>query len=169
MRVILCLSVAALCFLPAPGGDAAACGPPKKVEFFCPVDGLPKAKAKGDCCCPSGYCPKAPSDKVVVEHHGQKVQLCCVGCIKLFKKTPAKFAAVANHQLAARDLAKQKACPLCGGKADSKHTIDVAGVTVRLCSAGCKKKAEGAKARELVDRVFGEKPFARGFTVAAKK
>jgi hypothetical protein len=168
MRVILCPGVAALCFLLAPGGDAAACGP-EKVEFFCPVDGLPKAMAKGDCCCPNGYCPRKPSPKVVVEHHGQMVQLCCRKCIQIFKKTPAKFAAVANHQLAARALAKQKACPLCGGKADAKHTIDVAGVTVRVCSADCKKKAKGATARELVDRVFGEKPFARGFTVAAKK
>jgi hypothetical protein len=168
MRVILCLSVAAVCSLLATGGDAAACGPPKKaVEFFCPVDGLPEAK--GDCCCPNGYCPKKPSPKVVVDHHGQKVQLCCRKCIQLFKKTPEKFAAVANHQLAARELAKQKACPLCGGKADARHAIDVAGASVRLCSADCKKKAKGATARELVDRVFGEKPFARGFTVAAKK
>jgi YHS domain-containing protein len=165
---MLSLSVAALSFVLAAGGDVAACGPPKAkaVEFFCPVGGLPKTK--GDCCCPGGYCPKKPSAKVVAEHQGQKVQLCCRLCAPLFKKSPEKFAALANHQLAARALAKQKACPLCGDKADAKHAIDVAGVRVHLCSAECKKKAEGATARELVDRVFGTKPFAKGFTVAAK-
>jgi len=167
MRVILCLSVAAVSFALAPRGDVVACGPVKKVDFFSPVGGLPKAK--GDCCCPNGYCPKKPSEKLTVEHEGQKVQVCCSQCIKLFKKSPEKFAALANHQLAARALAKQKACPLCDGKADARHAIDVAGVRVHLCSGECKKKAEGKRARELVDRVFGAKPFAKGFTVAAKK
>src|SRR2546423_1256249 len=108
-------------------GGRRAADPPlksKDAAFCCPVVGFPEAKDK--CCCPGGYCPKKPSPRITVEHRGQRVQLCCSKCIKLFQKEPAKFAANANHQLAARGLARQVRCPLCGGSAKAAHAVDVA-------------------------------------------
>lgn len=155
-----------LALLVPTGSSAQEQAPPKKSEavFCCPVQGFPASREKG-CCCPGGYCSKKPSPKIVLPVAGQPVQFCCTLCTDLFKKTPAKFLAHAHHQLAARQLAVQRACPLCGGKSDPAHTVDVLGVPVAACSAQCRDTLAKADPRERLNQVFGAAPFARAFTV----
>jgi YHS domain-containing protein len=166
MRFTISLLAAALT-LAVPLSMGNACCGPRKPKFCCPVVGFTEAKDK--CCCPSGYCPREPTAQIVAEYKGQKVQFCCSKCVPLFKKDPAKFAANANHQLAARGLAKQVSCPLCGGKVSAAHAVDVASVRVLLCSEKCKASAEKGSLRQRIDRVFAEKPFATAFSVTGAK
>lgn len=102
---LFCLVVAVSC-----GSTAEDAAPGKTASFCCPVQGFPASREKG-CCCPGGYSSKKPSAKIVLPVAGQPVQFCCTLCTDLFKKTPAKFLAHAHHQLAARQLAVQRACP----------------------------------------------------------
>ena len=136
-----------------------------KVKFYCPVAGMPEAKS---CCCPGGYCPRQPSPRHTIDYKGGKIQLCCSLCEKVMKESPARFAAVANHQLVATGQATQVACPSCGGKV-SAASGEVAGVQVQFCSADCQKKVAEAAAKDRVEMVFGDKAFARGYEVRAKK
>lgn len=160
MRYLIVPVLAVLCLATA---VCEACGP----VFFCPVAGCGEAKDK--CCCPGGYCPRKATARITVEHQGHPVFLCCSQCIEVFKKEPEKFAANANHQLAARLLAKQVKCPLCGGEARATNAVTMAGVMVHFCSQECKKKAESGKLREQLDMVFGKKAFATAFVVTPAK
>jgi YHS domain-containing protein len=140
----------------------------KKTQFYCPVAGMPEAKS---CCCPGGYCPRMPSPSYTIEYKGSKIQLCCGLCSKVFKETPAKFAAVANHQLVATGQAAQVHCPTCGEDLVTFTQVsrDVAGVNVMFCSENCCKKMAEANVKDRVELVFGDKAFARGFEIRAKK
>ncbi len=143
---------------------ADSCGP-GPTPLHCPVNGLGGDFDKG-CGCPSGYCPrnvtlKSPS----VEYKGGKVYFCCGGCIEQFKKTPAKFATLANHQLLATGQAKQEHCPLCGGDCKNGNMITVAGVKVRVCGEACSQKVAKAKTAEQLQMVFGDAAFGKAFVV----
>src|SRR5437868_4869827 len=102
-RVILfSIGLAGLALFGQAGTVGQASDSPKKdskVQFFCPVVGLPDGPS---CPCASGYyCSLKPTDRHTLEHKGAKLQFCCAGCVKVFKDAPAKFAATANHQLVA--------------------------------------------------------------------
>ncbi len=103
-----------------------------------------------------------------VEYNGATVYLCCGNCKKAFSKNPAKFAARANAQLVATKQAKQKCCPLTGGKLNGSTVITVAGAKVCFCCNNCKAKAEGKQGDEQVDFVFGKKAFKKAFKVSEK-
>jgi hypothetical protein len=122
----------------------------KEFKPKCPVSG--KA-AKSDC---------------TVDYQGGKVHLCCPGCVAPFKKDTDKFAAKANHQLVGTGQAKQKGCPLTGGKCNPSTALEVAGINVCFCCNGCRGKVAGAESDEQVEKVFGKKAFAKAFKVAAK-
>jgi YHS domain-containing protein len=164
---LMCL--AGLAMVCQSGSFGQASDPPgdgKKIKYFCPVAGMPEAKT---CCCPGGYCPRMPAPEYTIEYKGAKVQLCCSQCNKIFKENPAKFAAVANHQLVATRQARQQNCPLCGGKIDPNAAGEVGGVKVSFCSEDCKKKVADASAKDRVNMVFGNPAFARGFIIMGKK
>jgi YHS domain-containing protein len=123
-------------------------------------------------CCPGTpftyhykiYCvrqvtPQSPS----VDYKGGKLYFCCVHCVPIFKKSPAKFAASANLQLFASRQAKQVRCPLCGGA--PCHEVSLGGVNVDIGSAACLKKFEQAKPAERLEMLFGDAAFARGFVM----
>jgi hypothetical protein len=136
-----------------------------KVKFYCPVAGMPDADK---CCCPNGYCPKLAKEQIVAEHKGAKVQFCCAICVKEFKKSPEKFAAVTNHQLVATRQAKQVKCPVTGAATDPTLSFDVAGVSVRFATSDARKKVADATLRDRMQLVFSDTAFARGFVVASK-
>jgi YHS domain-containing protein len=114
--------------------------------------------------------PKCPiSDKKIskdasADYKGGKVYFCCAGCIEAFKKDQAKFETKANLQLVATGQAKQKGCPLSGGKA-SESSLEVAGVPVHFCCDGCKGKVKEAAAEKQLEMVFGTKAFDKAFAV----
>lgn len=136
-----------------------------KVKFYCPVAGMPDADK---CCCPSNYCPRTANEKTVVEHKGAKLQFCCAVCVKEFKKTPEKFAAVTNHQIVATQQAKQVKCPITGAAPDPTLTVDVAGVAVQFATSDARRKVADATVRERMQLVFSEAAFARAFVAASK-
>jgi YHS domain-containing protein len=133
---------------------------PRKV--FCPVVGLPECKCMR---CPSGYCPQKPTPQLTLDYKGGKVQFCCGKCRELFKQTPGKFAANANHQLAATGQAVQHKCPLCGGACDPSHAVDIGGVKVFFCSKECCMKVTDATPANRVGLVFNNQAFDRAFAV----
>ena len=91
----------------------------------------------------------------------RKVYFCCNNCPKAYKADPAKFAAIAHHQLAVTKQIVQVACPLTGGKIDASTAIEVNGAKVAFCCNNCKGKAE--KAEDQVSLVYGN--IAKGFTL----
>ena len=102
------------------------------------------------------------------EYNGGTVYFCCDNCKGKFTKEPKKFAAAANAQLVATKQAKQVNCPLMGKPAKDDITVKVAGVEVKLCCAGCKKKVAGKEGAEQVELVFSPKAFKKGFEMAKK-
>lgn len=98
-----------------------------------------------------------------VEYKGGKVFFCCMNCPKAFSADTAKFAAKANHQLAATKQAKQAKCPLSGEDVDASKVIKVSGVEVAFCCDMCKGKAEAEK--DQVAFLFNDKAFDKAFKV----
>ena len=71
-----------------------------------------------------------------LEHDGEKIAFCCGGCIKKFKKDPAKYQA----DLAA-SYTYQTKCPVSGEAIDANSsTVLSTGETVYFCCGGCAKK-----------------------------
>jgi len=141
----------------------------KKPAFFCPVVGIPKTN---ECLCPSGYCAKRPSPKITADYRGGKLQFCCGACVDAFKKTPAKFAVAANHQLVATGQAWQHSCPNCSSALPymaSHPNVEVAGLMVNFCKLECKAKFMEASAKDRTETVFGDKTFAKAFGTKEKK
>lgn len=141
----------------------------KAIPFYCPVAGLPEAKA---CGCPSGYCSLKPDPSLTIQYRGGKVQFCCAKCIDIFKKSPEKYSAVANHQLVATRQVAQIDCANCaGGKLYSAEQVivEVAGIPVLFCSEACAKRVRNASPKERVELVFGDKAFTRAFVTKSSK
>jgi len=119
--------------------------------------------------------PKCPVmggkiDKTVsAEHRGGKVYFCCAGCIEKFTKDKAKYEAKANAQLVLTGQARQKGCPLSGGKVDPAVKLEVDGVPVGFCCEGCQGKVKKASADKQRDMVFGEEGFEKAFALKEKK
>lgn len=98
-----------------------------------------------------------------MDYKGGKVFFCCMNCPKAFSADTAKFAAKANHQLAATKQAKQVKCPLSGEDIDSSTAIKVSGVEVAFCCDMCKGKTEAEK--DQVAFLFNDKTFDKAFKV----
>jgi YHS domain-containing protein len=136
---------------------------PKTKSVFCPVVGIPECKSCERC--PSGYCGLRPDAQNSLAFEGGKLQFCCGKCKAIFEKSPARFAANAHHQLVATGQARQEKCPLCGSDYRYVPRLNVGGVMVAFCSHECRNKAVNATPSERMEMLFGEKAFARGFTV----
>ena len=102
-----------------------------------------------------------------VDYKGGKVFFCCMNCPKGFAADTAKYAAKANHQLAATKQAKQVACPLSGEAVDASKTVKIEGVEVAFCCDMCKGKTEASK--DQVTLIFADKTFDKAFKVGEKK
>lgn len=74
------------------------------------------------------------------------------------------LAMKANHQLVLTGQYVQSVCPITGRDISEDKTVEIGGVTVGLCCAGCLKKVdkqEGLAAKAQL--VFADKPFEKGF------
>ncbi len=99
-----------------------------------------------------------------VEFNDGKVYFCCDGCVKRFNKDPAKYAAMANHQMVQTGQYVQTGCPISGGKIDDTKTVEVNGVKVGFCCGNCQAKAEAASEEDRAELLSGAEAFAKGFT-----
>jgi hypothetical protein len=105
--------------------------------------------------CPVSGKPVDPT--ATVEFNGGKVAFCCQNCPKAFNASPAKFAAKANLQLVQSEQLKQVKCPLTGRPIAADKSVEVAGVKVGLCCAGCLGKTKKtANEDELITLLFKE-------------
>jgi len=89
-----------------------------KTQVTCPVTGEPV------------------DPDLFVEHNGQKVYVCCKGCIGKYQRDPGKYAsALANS------YTFQTKCPVMGGDIDpGSFTKLSTGETIYYCCPGCDKK-----------------------------
>lgn len=123
-----------------------------------------KAKSPGQCKCPvSGRQAKAAQS---AEYLGKEVYFCCGNCKKAFTANPKKFAAAANHQLAATGQIVQVACPFSGKPVKNGTEVNVAGVTVKFCCNHCQAKAKKATGKQQIALVFAK--LDKGFTTQTK-
>ena len=114
---------------------------------------------------------KAINPEASVKYKEGKVYFCCPGCPGAFEKGKEKFAAKANHQLAATHQYHQVKCPLTGKPSKDSVKVSVHGVDVALCCQGCEKAAKAAAEDKddkdkLVNLLFNDKSFEKGFEVA---
>jgi hypothetical protein len=107
---------------------------------------------------------KPVDETKTVEFNGGKVAFCCGNCPKAFEANKEKFGAKANHQLVASGQLKQVKCPLTGRAMAADKSVDVDGVSVSLCCAGCLGKAKKASGDELITLLF--KDTSKGFEAA---
>jgi YHS domain-containing protein len=100
-----------------------------------------------------------------VDYKGGKVYFCCQNCPKTFTAHTEKFAAKANHQLAATGQAYEVKCPLTGRPLNAATAIDVGGVKVAFCCNNCKGRAEAAQGDAQITLIFNDKSFGQGYKV----
>ena len=117
--------------------------------------------------CP--ICGMQASPRQSVEYKGAKVYFGCGACPPRFLRNPSKYAAKANAQLVATKQARQKACPIMGGKPNKELKMRVGGADVFFCCARCKKPVEALKGDAQIEKVFNEKTFAKAFEIPKKK
>ena len=103
------------------------------------------------------------------DFNGGKIYFCCTNCPKNFAKNKDKLAGKANAQLVQTGQAKQKACPISGQKLNPATKITVAGAPVCFCCNNCKGAVSKLTGDAQIDKAFGEKAFAKAFTVGKKK
>ncbi|MGE4134331.1 MAG: hypothetical protein AB7E98_01345 [Pirellulales bacterium] len=140
MKTRILLAVAAVAFLSA--------GSLRAADLKCPLSGKPVDETK------------------TVEFNGGKVAFCCGNCPKAFSAAPEKFAAKANLQLVQSGQLKQVKCPLTGRPCAPDKSVEVDGVKVGLCCAGCLGKVTKAEGDAKLDLLF--KDTKKGFEAASK-
>ncbi len=96
-----------------------------KVQVACPVTSEPVNK------------------KHFVESNGEKIYLCCKGCVGKYKRDPGKYAAgLANS------YSYQTKCPVMGEPINPKVSTTLStGETIYYCCKGCDKKLRGNPAK----------------------
>lgn len=71
-----------------------------------------------------------------VDYEGQRIYVCCAGCIPKVKKDPAKYIKVLTDK--GEGVAKlQTKCPVMGGPVNRKEYADVKGKRIYACCGGC--------------------------------
>lgn len=89
-----------------------------KMQATCPVMGTPINKA------------------LYVDVEGQRVYVCCGGCIAPVQKDPAKYLKVLADR--GETVAKlQTKCPVSGEAVDKTHYADVQGKRIYTCCDNC--------------------------------
>ncbi|MGB7344228.1 MAG: hypothetical protein WBD20_08435 [Pirellulaceae bacterium] len=124
---------------------AAAIGRQK----ICPVSGKPLGSM---------------GDPVAVDVNGQKLYVCCAGCVNAVKSDPAKYAAgrpqitvTTATQADAAAIAAQKVCPVMDeplGGMGTPIKVMVGDKPIYLCCKGCIKKIQAEPAKYLA-MVYG--------------
>ena len=114
---------------------------------------------------------QASADSSVEYMHG-KVYFCCDDCAAAFKaemdKSDSEVLIKANHQLLLTGQYVQKACPITGKPVAADKSVDVGGVPVGLCCAGCVAKVNGAADLAAKAKLcFVQASFEKGFELKA--
>ena len=119
-------------------------------QKICPVSGKPLGSM---------------GDPVALDVNGQRVFVCCGGCVNAVKSDPAKYAAgrpqitVATSTAAdAKAIAEQKVCPVMDeplGGMGTPIKVTVGDKPIYLCCKGCIKKVQAEPAKYLA-MVYGD-------------
>ncbi len=132
-------------------------------QKICPVSGKPLGSM---------------GDPVAVDVNGQRVFVCCGGCVSAVKSDPAKYAAgrpqitVATSTAAdAAAIAAQKVCPVMDeplGGMGTPIKVTIGDKPIYLCCKGCIKKIQAEPAKYLA-MVYGSQKVSAevGSSVAA--
>ena len=130
-------------------------------QKICPVSGKPLGSM---------------GDPVAVDVNGQKLYVCCAGCVEAVKSNPTKYAAgrpeitvTAATQADAAAIAAQKVCPVMDeplGGMGTPIKVMVGDKPIYLCCKGCIKKIQAEPAKYLAmvypDGEKGSKGVGRG-------
>ncbi|MCO8123372.1 hypothetical protein NHH03_16600 [Stieleria sp. TO1_6] len=118
-------------------------------QKICPVSGKPLGSM---------------GDPVAVDVNGQKLYVCCAGCVGAVKSDPAKYAAgrpqitvTTATQSDAAAIAAQKVCPVMDeplGGMGAPIKVMVGDKPIYLCCKGCIKKIQAEPAKYLA-MVYG--------------
>ncbi len=130
-------------------------------QKICPVSGKPLGSM---------------GDPVAVDVNGQKVFVCCAGCVNAVRSEPAKYAVgrpqitVTNAtQADASAIAAQKVCPVMDeplGGMGTPIKVMVGDKPIYLCCKGCIKKIQAEPAKYLT-MVYGAENTATASAVPA--
>lgn len=123
-------------------------------QKICPVSGKPLGSM---------------GDPVAVDVNGQKLYVCCAGCVGAVKSDPAKYAAgrpqitvTTATQSDAAAIAAQKVCPVMDeplGGMGTPIKVMVGDKPIYLCCKGCIKKIQAEPAKYLA-MVYGSSNHA---------
>ena len=89
--------------------------------------------------------------EIFVNHNGERVYLCCAGCVEAFKKDPAKYL----EKMEADGVVLEKApitqvnCPVSGKPINEAIYTDQDGKRVYFCCDDCKKSFEKEPAKYM--------------------
>ncbi|MGB7347548.1 MAG: hypothetical protein WBD20_25220 [Pirellulaceae bacterium] len=118
-------------------------------QKICPVSGKPLGSM---------------GDPVAVDVNGQKLYVCCAGCVDAVKSNPTKYAAgrpqitvTTATQADAAGIAAQKVCPVMDeplGGMGTPIKVMVGDKPIYLCCKGCIKKIQAEPAKYLA-MVYG--------------
>ena len=125
-------------------------------QKICPVSGKPLGSM---------------GDPVAVDVEGQKLYVCCAGCIDAVKSNPTKYASgrpqisvTMATQADAAAMAAQKVCPVMDeplGSMGMPIKVMVGDKPIYLCCKGCIKKIQAEPAKYLA-MVYGEEKVGPG-------
>lgn len=72
------------------------------------------------------------------DYKDNRVFFCCPGCVQKFNAKPVFYLKKMKAKgIQPMKLAKQKLCPVMGGKINKKHFVDVKGKRLYVCCPGC--------------------------------
>jgi YHS domain-containing protein len=125
-------------------------------QKICPVSGKPLGSM---------------GDPVAVEVNGQKLFVCCAGCVNAVESDPAKYAAgrpkitvTSATQADTAAISAQKVCPVMDeplGSMGDPIKVMVGDRPVFLCCKGCIKKIKADPAKYLA-MVYGSQTWSEG-------
>lgn len=129
-------------------------------QKICPVSGKPLGSM---------------GDPVAVDVNGQKLYVCCTGCVNAVKSNPTKYAAgrpqitvTTATQADAAAIAVQKVCPVMDeplGGMGTPIKVMVGDKPIYLCCKGCIKKIQAEPAKYLA-MVYGKSEASTATTSA---
>lgn len=71
-----------------------------------------------------------------VDHEGQRIYVCCPGCIETLKKDPETYIKKMAEN-GEKPAQLQTTCPVMGGKIKKDSYVDVKGKRIYMCCNGC--------------------------------
>lgn len=131
MKRVMTAIVTAVALWAVAGSTAQAAGESSGMDSR---DKQPEKELKTQTTCPvmGGKISKA----LYVDHDGQRIYVCCKGCIEPVNKNPDKY--IKKLESEGVTVAKlQTTCPVMGGKINKKQYVDHDGKRIYVCCPGC--------------------------------